>query len=248
MTSKHKPTIPALLALLALVTGGMVWATAEDAAAILKKVDGYSELAPAFRLEVRISDYEAGVLKEEMTLSGYFSGDDKSVLLCRSGKDKGMKILMKGDDMWVNLPGSKRGLRIAPVQRLLGQASNGDVAKIAFSRDYAGTIVLQNDSQIQLELKARSPGATYQRALLTVDARTLRPEKADFFLLSGKHFKTAYYLEFKTVEGHASIAKVKIEDKLNPALYTIIANGDYRRTTVPDKYFNVMYLPSLEVD
>lgn len=221
---------------------------AQDAGAVLQKVDGYRQLAASFTMEVKLLEYDSDRLKEEMAMIGYFSGDDKSVLVVRNGKNKGMKVLLKGDDMWINLTGSKRGLRITPMQRLMGQASNGDIAKVSFSRDYSGTVRNRDESAIVLELKAKSRGATYQRVVLTVDAADYRPQKAEFYLLSGKHFKTARYLGFSRYEGREGIGRMKIEDQLNPKLYTIIEYGAYRRAQIPEKYFNVMFLPNIEVD
>lgn len=220
----------------------------QNADQILDKIDGYRELNDDFSLAIKISDYESERLKEEATFSGYFSGIDKSLLICTHGKNKGMKVLMKGDDMWVNLTGSKRGLRITPMQRLMGQAANGDVAKTSFSQDYTGTVLEKGKDVLVMELKAKSKGATYQKVFLYADAKTYKPQKAEFFLTSGKHFKTAYYLEFKTIEGREAVFKIKIEDKMNPKLYTVMENFDYKKKEIPEKYFNVMFLPNIDTE
>lgn len=221
---------------------------AETAEQILDKIDGYRELDISFTMDIKISDYENDKLKEEATFSGYFLGNDKSLLICTNGKNKNLKVLMKGDDMWVNLTGSKRGLRITPMQRLMGQASNGDVAKVSFSQDYSGTVVGVKDGVLTMELKAKSKGATYQRTLLYVDAKTYKPQKAEFFLTSGKHFKTAYYTDYRIIDGRNTISKMKIEDKMNPKLYTVMENSNYKKKVIPEKYFNVMYLPNIEIE
>lgn len=238
----------ACLATLGLAMLACPPASAQDATAILEKVDGYRQLDSSFTLDVKLTDYDSDQPREEMRMSGFFAGDDKSVLVVRNGKNKGMKVLLKGDDMWVNLTGSKRGLRITPMQRLMGQAANGDVAKVSFARDYAATILHQDENGLVLELRAKSPGATYQRVTLYINARNYRPEKAEFFLLSGKHFKTAYYLEYARFGDREGVSKVKIQDQLNPKLYTIMETSNYRKTSIPEKYFNVMFLPNLEID
>ncbi len=221
---------------------------AEDAAKVLEKIDGYRQLDSDFYLDIKISDYESNNLKEDATFAGYFSGNDKSLLICSNGKNKGMKVLMKGDNMWVNLSGSKRGLRITPMQRLMGQASNGDVAKVSFSLDYTGVLLAPQGEMLVMELKARSKGATYQKVILYADAKTYKPQKAEFFLTSGKHFKTAYYQEFKVIDGQNTVSKMKIEDKMNPKLYTVMENSNYKKKPIPEKYFNVMYLANIEAE
>jgi hypothetical protein len=220
----------------------------QDGAELLAKIDRYRMVAGSFNLDVRMQDFEGDALKEEALFRGFFAGDDRSLLICDSGKNKGMKVLMKGDDMWVNIGGSKRALRITPMQRLMGEASNGDVAKVSFNRDYTGTLLGEEGRLLKLELKARSAGATYQRVLLYADRKTFQPEKAEFFLLSGKHFKTAYYQLGELAAGQFGILKIRIEDKLNPKRYTVMENLNFRPRQFPEKYFNVMYLPQVEVD
>lgn len=220
----------------------------QDGAELLVKIDRFRMVAGSFNMDVRIQDFEGDVLRDEAVFKGFFAGDDRSLLLCDSGKNKGMKVLMKGDDMWVNLGGSKRALRITPMQRLMGEASNGDVAKVSFQRDYTGTLPGGDGDLLKLELKAKSAGATYQRVLLYADKKTFQPVKAEFFLLSGKHFKTAYYQLGELGGGQSGIFKIRIEDKLNPKRYTVMENLNFHLRQFPEKFFNVMYLPQIEVD
>ena len=56
-----------------------------------------------------------------------------------SPREKGRHLLMLGDDMWVFLPDTSRPIRITPLERLSGQASNGDVARTHYALDYDAT-------------------------------------------------------------------------------------------------------------
>ena len=47
---------------------------------------------------------------------------------------------MLGDDMWVYLPDTSRPVRITPLERLSGDASNGDVARTNYAVDYSPSI------------------------------------------------------------------------------------------------------------
>jgi hypothetical protein len=47
---------------------------------------------------------------------------------------------MLGDDFWLLLPGSQRPLRITPSQKLLGDASTGDIATMRWADDYSGSV------------------------------------------------------------------------------------------------------------
>ena len=57
--------------------------------------------------------------------------DHQSLVLMRSPAEAGQKVLMLGDDFWLLMPGSQRPLRITPAQKLLGDASTGDIATLA---------------------------------------------------------------------------------------------------------------------
>lgn len=215
---------------------------------ILEKVDDYRKIGDAFSMKLRISDFNDGRLSEEANFLGFFSSNDKSLVVCKNGKNKGMKVLMKGDDMWVCLVSSKRALRITPRQRLMGQASIGDVSKISFSKDYSGEILGQDDQEIKVELKARGKGATYQKIILSVQSKDLKPRKAEFYLLSGKHLKTAYYEDYVNIENREVNCKIRIEDAVKNGSYSVMTYSEFKKTTIPDKYFNVMSLPYLELD
>ena len=168
-------------------------------------------------------------------------------MICTKGKNKNMKVLMKDENMWVNIGRSKRAMRITPMQRLLGQASNGDVAKVAFSQDFSGKIKKVTNDLYILELDAKNNGATYQKIILYVKKDNYRPIKAEFYLTSGKHFKTAYYEEENIINGNKMISKTKIVDVSRKSKYTIIENLEYKEDNFPAKYFNMRYLPTLRL-
>jgi hypothetical protein len=52
--------------------------------------------------------------------------------------ERGQKLLMQGDDFWLMMPASQRPLRITPMQKLLGEASTGDIATMTWGEDYDG--------------------------------------------------------------------------------------------------------------
>ena len=45
------------------------------------------------------------------------------------------------DDFWLLMPGTQRPMRITPSQKLLGDASTGDIATLSWSEDYEGRVV-----------------------------------------------------------------------------------------------------------
>ena len=85
---------------------------------------------------VKITDYESGKSDEEHLYEVSQKGTDKTYVEFMSPREKGRHLLMLGDDMWVYLPDTSRPVRITPLERLSGDASNGDVARTNYAVDY----------------------------------------------------------------------------------------------------------------
>ncbi len=223
--------------------------TAEE---IIQKVDENRSVGTNFEMIINMEDYRKGQLSDTLTLKGYVKGMDKSMVVFSAPLNmKGRKMLMINDDMWVFIPNTQKPVRLTASQRLLGQASNGDVLKIRFSYDYssvlAGEETVNNiDSEskncFRLELTAKRSGATYTKLTIWVEKEKLYPVKAEFFAMSGKKLKTAFYSNLKEMEGRKIITKTTIYDEIIKDNYTIIDNDDLKSTDVPDKYFNKEFL------
>src|SRR5689334_10272082 len=161
----------ALLAVLLLfaLRGHAASAPAVDAATLLKRSDSFRNGWPSFVTRVKITNYDSGKPDEEKLYEVSQKGTDRTYVEFLTPREKGRHLLMLGDDMWVYLPDTSRPVRITPLERLSGDASNGDVARTNNAVDYS-PIYLRTEKQgseqcFVLELKARRKGATYQRIL-----------------------------------------------------------------------------------
>ena len=124
-----------LIMILTILTWGCFlttpsFAPIHDAQALLKKIDNYRVPYEKFLITTEITSFEQNRIKETAVFDAYIDGYNKSLVIARTYKTKGMKILYVNENMWVHLPNSRRPIRITPVQRLMGQASNGDVARV----------------------------------------------------------------------------------------------------------------------
>jgi hypothetical protein len=119
--------------------------------------------------------------------------------------DRGQQILSTDTEMWFMGSGSRRAVKIPPIQRAFGEASLGDVARLDFGRDYRIVDIAAGSGDlalaIQVRLEARSPAATYGRVLLWLRQTDLEPLQAHYFLASGKHGKTAHFLRNRRIGG-----------------------------------------------
>ena len=120
-------------------------------------------------------------------------------------KVKGRKLLMRDRNMWFVKPGLSKPVPISPRQKLLGGASNGDIA----STNYAGDYIIEkfnengkfnNQPCFIFDLKANSKKVTYDRIRYWISKEKLVGVKADFYTISGKLFKTATFEYNNTIE------------------------------------------------
>ena len=216
-------------------------ATAPDATALLKRSDSYRNGWPAYTLRVKITNYEASKSDEEHLYEVSQKGTDKTYVEFMSPRDKGRHLLMLGDDMWIYLPDTSRPIRITPLERLSGDASNGDVARTNYAVDYS-PVYLRTEKQgseqcFVLELKARRKGATYQRILYWLRVEDARPVRAEFFLTSGKHIKTATFDDYAPSAGKMLLRRLTLYDEIRHNSHSVLEYSGATPRDLPDKLF-----------
>jgi len=214
---------------------------APNADAVLKHSDGYRNGWPSYVLHVKITNFESDKADEEKLYEVSQKGTEKTYVEFLSPREKGQHLLMLGDDMWVYLPDTSRPVRITPLERLSGNASNGDVARTNYAADYTPVYVRTekcgNDDCYLLDLAARRKGATYQRILYWVRVQDARPAKAEFYLTSGKHIKSATFDEFVTVGERVQLKRMTLYDEIRHNSHSVLEYSGIAPRELPDKLF-----------
>jgi outer membrane lipoprotein-sorting protein len=231
-----------LLAALVLTCVLVARAATPDAEALLKRSDTYRNGWPAYVVRVKISNYESGKSDEERLYEVSQKGTDKTYVEFMSPRDKGRHLLMLGDDMWIYLPDTSRPVRITPLERLSGDASNGDVARTNYAVDYSPvyqrTEKVGADECYLLELTAKRKGSTYQRILYWLRAPDTRPVKAEFYLTSGKHIKSATFDQYLEIGGRVQLHKLTLYDEIRHNSHSVLEYNGAAPRDLPDKLFN----------
>jgi putative ABC transport system permease protein len=216
-------------------------APSAEAMRILEQADRFRGAWPSLRVRTRIDNYEGDKLSETADFDVAVKGEN-SLVTFLSPKTKGQSLLMRGDDMWIYLPSVARGVRITPIQRLLGNASNGDLARLRYAIDYAPAIAGEETIDgvpcVMLDLQAMRRAATYQRIRYAVRKSDSMPLQAEFFLASGRHIKTAHFDEPKLFDGHLTITRIVIYDDLKSSSKTVMSFQDFVPQRIDDKIFN----------
>jgi outer membrane lipoprotein-sorting protein len=212
-----------------------------DAEALLKRSDAFRNGWPSYVLRVKITNFESDKADEESLYEVSQKGVDKTYVEFMSPRDKGRHLLMLGDDMWVYLPDTSRPVRITPLERLSGDASNGDVARTNYAADYAPAYLRSEkvgaDNCYVLELTAKRKGSTYRRIEYWVRVDDARPVKAEFYLTSGKHIKSATFDEYAPVDGRMQLRRMTLYDQIRHNSHSVLDYSGIAPRALPDKLF-----------
>jgi outer membrane lipoprotein-sorting protein len=259
MTSKHLNTLSALFIIIfacevqaqSLVaknndTGSTAHHTAED---ILRLSDQSRNGWDIYYVRTIIQNFEDDNLKEEGAFDVSIKGMDKTLVKFLNADVKGQYLLMVDDDMWIYMPNTRKPIRITPLQRLMGNASNGDVARTRYAQDYAASFKREENIDgvpcYVLELSAKRDGATYKKIDYWITKDSFRPLKAEIYLISGMHYKTIHFDTYKEIQGRTLLTQLTITDRLREGRTTIMKYSGYAPREIPEKYFNKDYLEKL---
>jgi outer membrane lipoprotein-sorting protein len=211
---------------------------ADDASAILARVDAARNPLPSFAVDVELTS-TTGTATESSKFRVYGKGSDRSVVeFLAPAAEKGKLLLMLRDAMWFYMPTASRPIRISPLQRLMGQASNGDVARTSFTVDYVAKSVVEEEKAFVLDLAAKDADIAYSRVQLWVDKTTYAPLRADFYVVSGKLIKRALYRELGTMAGRRVVTSIEIDDLLRPGNRTVMKYANLMPRENADRMFN----------
>jgi len=233
--------LAAFLITCAVVCHAATPTTNPDADAILKRADGFRNGWQSYVLHVRITNFEGDKSDEIKLYEVSQKGTEKTYVEFMSPREKGQHLLMLGDDMWVYLPDTSRPVRITPLERLSGDASNGDIARTNYAADYTPVFVRTETVGTEkcnvLELTAKRKGATYQRILFWVRVEDARPVKAEFYLTSGKHIKSATFDEYASIGGKMQLRRMTLYDEIRHNSHSVLEYSGIAPRELADKLF-----------
>jgi len=252
----------AAVCLLLLFGAGRAFA-ALSAQEILKKSDAVRNPDRSFSLVTTLVSYKSGKQHERSELVLYSRADPKGgqfrslLRFVSPQRDAGKLTLKSGRDLWLYDPASRASVPISPQQRLLGQASNGDVVTGNWSADYQATLVgeeriLDGDRQTRdcyrLHLTASHQDAAYPAMELWVDKADFKSRKAEFFAVNGSLLKTTYYRRYEPALGGVRPTEAVIIDGVNAQLVTVVRQQDFAWRDVPEAWLQRDFLPHFKDD
>lgn len=247
-------------AMLSLLTSSLALA-APDAQTILAASDAIRNPDKPFSMTTTLIEYRGGKQTESNTLTIYSkaeanSGQFRSLIrFVAPTRDAGKLMLKSGNDLWFYDPSNKASIRLSPQQRLLGQASNGDVVTVNLAKDYQAQIEAEEDIQdgdrqsrhcYKLLLSATNPDVTYHKVEMWIDTANNRPVKARFYTESDRLLKTAYYRRYQNQLGVDRPTETVIIDGLDTKWVTVMRYADFVKRDVPEAWLQRDYLPRFQ--
>jgi hypothetical protein len=233
-------------------------ADAPSATDIVAAADKVRNPGQPFRVSLALVEYQSGEAHDTVNLAVH-SKIDAGTLQYRNvvryagpPRDAGKLVLLSGSSMWFYDPASKASIRISAQQRLIGQASDGDVLTVNLAHDYAAKLlgeesVADADKQSRnawhLDLTAATGDAAYARLETWIEKDTYRTIKSKFYSDSGRLLKLAYYRKYEPELGTPRPTEVIIVDAVDAHLVTKITWSDFRPEQVQDAWFQREYLP-----
>lgn len=156
---------------------------------------------------------------------------------------RGQKILQIGQNMWFVSPGASRPVPISPRQKLLGNASYGDIAGQRWSHDYRATDkfdTMENGRRVwHIDLVANTDKATYDAIRLYVDQEDLEAIRSEMLNSEGEVIKTATYTYGNPVRGrHESAREAFDNESLISEMVIEGRDGSKTTLTYSDVEFN----------
>lgn len=239
---------------------GAATVQAQDVTTLLKAADKFRMSSDNLQVETQVNVLNAdGSPDKERRYKVFAQAGRKSLVLMLSPAEKGQKVLMLGDDFWLLMPDSQRPLRITPMQKLLGDASTGDIASMSWADDYSGALIGEErcDAPIasapavpclHLSLNATRKGVTYQRIELWLGKTRYEPLKADLYVLSDKLAKQARFVLDKPV-APTTVVEMVLADQVSNHKTTHVRYLSRKERQVPQEWLNPMFLvrnPPLE--
>ncbi len=248
---------------MSLLTGLSTSVNAEvrTAEQIVATLESLLDPVPAYRMLNTMVQYHSGKETDRIKVLVFTKLHKASgqwfdiVKYVEPPRDAGKTLLNDGSALWFYDPASNASLRISAQQRLLGQASNGDVLTIHYSRDYRAKLLGEANVKdadktphdcYHLELVPRTAEAVYGRLEYWISKTHQTIVKGRCFADSGQLLKLVFYRDLRPFLGGLRPMQAILIDAVDPKLVTTMNFSDVREVDIPDEWFQRAYLPRIK--
>lgn len=209
---------------------------------ILHKADQFRGLAnQSFSFDLMIVSHSPGKKANKNRLQVRVKSEKSLVKFMAPKRVKGRAMLFEGRNLWLKIPRTRKVIRISPAQRLMGEASNGDVAATNFSRDYQPKLVgeetVEGKNCFHLTLTAVDRRVTYHKIEYWIEKDSGKPFKSSHYAVSGKLLKVVFYKSFKKFQSGEKVNRLLLVNPLIKGKYTWMIYQNYQEEQLSDNLF-----------
>ena len=217
-----------------------------DATAILKQADRSRGNSSGLEWTISLQSFNKNKT-DAMKLTVKAQNDNSVAIFLEPQSSKGEKMLMKKNNMWFIKPGLSKPVSISPRQKLMGDAANADIASTNYAEDYnaaiTGSEAVDGVECYVMDLKGKTKKVTYDQIKYWVSKDRNLGVKAEFYSVSGKLLKTAFFKYDVTVEMDGQpipfVSEMKIADAVMKDKYTIMTYTDISVAEIPASEFSL---------
>jgi outer membrane lipoprotein-sorting protein len=192
-------------------------APAPSGAELLRKYDaimGAESFDASAEMTSRRDDGTSRTYKMRILKSGR---DKVRVWFTEPASVRGQEMLRQGENLWVYLPNLKKATRIASRESFQGgDFNNADVLRSHYETDYEAQV--QPASSVpdawELELKARTHEAAYDRIKLWLAKSDAIPIKGEYYTASGKLLRVAQFSDVQSFGALRRPARVVMKNMI----------------------------------
>lgn len=215
--------------------------TKEFAVNLLKGVD--SSLYPKiFKAKMSMETVRKGRNSIKFIYEIYSKESKKALMeIVYPARDKGKKILLLDNNLWMYIPDVSRPIRLSRNQSFMGSTfSNEDVSDSTWEDDYDPIVTDEKGELILLTLKAKRRDVAYKQIDIWIDKNTRIPKEGVYFGLSGKPIKKVYFSNVKEITGLLRPLDMRMVDLLEEGAFTDVKLLELNELdSIPDYKFDV---------
>ena len=147
---------------------------------------------------------------------------------------RGQEMLRQGENLWVYLPSLKKPTRLASRESFQGgDFNNADVLRVHYQTDYDAKVLPSEGDTWELELKAKTSDAAYERIKLWMRKADGMPTKGEYYTASGKMLRAAEFSDVKSFGGFKRPAKVVMKNMLTPKRWSELVMTTFNTKVSP---------------
>jgi outer membrane lipoprotein-sorting protein len=215
-----------------LVSFGAYGQASPDGDAIVAEMDrrmNFTECA----MTVRIEDAKADGKRREMRAAvEYLKDVGTRMEFLEPARDKGKRILMSGNSMWMSSPAVSKPVRLSGKDAFMGTSfTNDDMMNLDKGDDYAASVAASDGKGWDLVLAAKGDNQPYSRIEARIGKDYL-PVKMSYFARSGKESKRVSFSGTRDFGGRPRPSVMEIVDLMKPGDSSSVVFEDIREEPV----------------